>query len=97
MLAYILGFSQTAFQKWKSMDFPGGPVVKTLSFQCRGTGSIPRLITVKGYVTSESSPVAERTFRNKRVFYVASSSFLCAGSPLSSTLETLGLRRCFGT
>ena len=41
MLAYILGFSQTAFQKWKSMDFPGGPVVKTLSFQCRGTGSIP--------------------------------------------------------
>ena len=23
------------------MDFPGGPVVKNLSFQCRGTGSIP--------------------------------------------------------
>ena len=22
-------------------DFPGGPVVKTLSFQCRGLGSIP--------------------------------------------------------
>ena len=41
MLAYILGFSQTAFQKWKSMDFPGGPVVKTLSFQCRGIGLIP--------------------------------------------------------
>ena len=22
-------------------DFPGGPVVKTLCFQCRGTGSVP--------------------------------------------------------
>ena len=22
-------------------DFPGGPVVKTLHFHCRGTGSIP--------------------------------------------------------
>ena len=41
MLAYIPGFHQTAFQKWKSMDFAGGSVVKTLSFQCRGTGLIP--------------------------------------------------------
>ena len=41
MLAYILGFRQTAFQKWKSMYFPGGSVVKTLSFQRRGTGLIP--------------------------------------------------------
>ena len=41
MLAYILGFRQTAFQKWISMYFPGGSVVKTLSFQCRGTDLIP--------------------------------------------------------
>ena len=26
-------------------DFPGSPVVKTLCFQCRGTGSIPGLGT----------------------------------------------------
>ena len=25
----------------KKLNFPGGPVVKTLHFQCRGTGSIP--------------------------------------------------------
>ena len=25
----------------KFLDFPGGPVVKTLGFQCRGQGSIP--------------------------------------------------------
>ena len=26
--------------KWQQWDFPGGPVVKTPSFHCRGTGSI---------------------------------------------------------
>ena len=29
--------------KNSSMDFPGGPVVKTPHFHCRGTGSIPGL------------------------------------------------------
>ena len=30
-----------ADQKLSPREFPGGPVVRTLSFYCRGTGSIP--------------------------------------------------------
>ena len=30
-----------ALKKCQAWDFPGGPVAKTLCFQCRGIGSIP--------------------------------------------------------
>ena len=33
------------WSKDRRRDFPGGPVVKTPCFQCRGTGSIPGLGT----------------------------------------------------
>ena len=43
ILMIIIKFSPKMVEpqlKWQKWDFPGRPLVKTLSFHCRGTGSI---------------------------------------------------------
>ena len=38
---YFSGLGKFAAVEGLKREFPGGPVVKTLCFRCRGTGSIP--------------------------------------------------------
>ena len=43
MFSYQTKYKILVFEKQSLWDFPGGPVVKTPSFQCRGHRFDPRL------------------------------------------------------
>ena len=61
--------------KWDTWDFPSGPVVKTLSFQCRGRGhfiilyhSFSSLVaqTVKNVPAMQETRVQSRVWPEKK-------------------------------
>ena len=57
--------------KTRNWDFPGGPVVKTLHFHCRGQGSIPGWGTKIPHDTVAWPKQKQKTHRNSPNWLIA--------------------------
>lgn len=67
-------WTQGSSTRRKPQDFPGGPVVMTPSFHCRGTGLIP------GWGSSTCLEVQPWKIKEDPVSYYFNSSYLSAGA-----------------